>query len=107
MHDLQDLINQFENAANELKVVVFGDANPYFYIAHVDILFVKPVLILDLPVLNFYQTLCKVRFIAPSGHQYCLHCNSVAQFFEKLFTFHQDQNVMFICPLSLIYCIDI
>jgi enoyl-CoA hydratase/carnithine racemase len=38
MHDLQDLINQFENAANELKVVVFDDANPYFYIAHVDIL---------------------------------------------------------------------
>ena len=38
MHDLQDLINQFENAVNELKVVVFDDANPYFYIAHVDIL---------------------------------------------------------------------
>ena len=38
MHDLQDLINQFENAVNEMKVVVFDDANPYFYIAHVDIL---------------------------------------------------------------------
>ena len=38
MHGLQDLINQFENAVNELKVVVFDDANPYFYIAHVDIL---------------------------------------------------------------------
>ena len=27
MHDLQDLINQFENVANELKVVVFDNAN--------------------------------------------------------------------------------
>jgi hypothetical protein len=27
MHDLQDLINQFENAVNEMKVVVFDDAN--------------------------------------------------------------------------------
>ena len=106
MHDLQDLINQFENAVNEMKVVVFDDANPYFYIAHVDIL-CEASIGTCLPVLNFYQTLCKVRFIAPSIHQYCLHCNSVAQFFEKLFTFHQDQNVMFICPLSLIYCIDI
>jgi len=38
MHDLQDLINQFENVANELKVVVFNDANFDFYIACVDIL---------------------------------------------------------------------
>ena len=37
LHELQDLINQFE-AANELKVVVFDSANPEFYIAHVDIL---------------------------------------------------------------------
>jgi len=50
MHDLQDLINQFENAVNEMKVVVFDDANPYFYIAHIDILFVKPVLVLGPPV---------------------------------------------------------
>jgi hypothetical protein len=27
MHDLQDLINQFENVANQLKVVVFDNAN--------------------------------------------------------------------------------
>jgi enoyl-CoA hydratase/carnithine racemase len=31
LHELQDLINQFE-AANELKVVVFDSANPDFYI---------------------------------------------------------------------------
>ena len=105
MHDLQDLINQFENAVNEMKVVVFDDANPYFYIAHVDIL--CEASIDTWPSGRTFTRLCKVRFIAPSGHQYCLHCNSVAQFFEKLFTFHQDQNVMFICPLSLIYCIDI
>ena len=37
LHELRDLINQFE-AANELKVVVFDSANPDFYIAHVDIL---------------------------------------------------------------------
>ena len=37
LHELQDLINQFE-AANELKVVVFDSANPDYYIAHVDIL---------------------------------------------------------------------
>ena len=37
LHELQDLIYQFE-AANELKVVVFDSANPDFYIAHVDIL---------------------------------------------------------------------
>jgi len=37
LHELQDLINQFESA-NELKVVVFDSANPEFYIAHVDIL---------------------------------------------------------------------
>ena len=30
MHDLQDLINQFENVANELKVVVFDNANLNF-----------------------------------------------------------------------------
>jgi hemerythrin-like domain-containing protein len=30
MHDLQDLINQFENVANELKVIVFDNANLYF-----------------------------------------------------------------------------
>ena len=37
LHELQDLINQFE-ADSELKVVVFDSANPEFYIAHVDIL---------------------------------------------------------------------
>jgi enoyl-CoA hydratase/carnithine racemase len=37
LHELRDLINQFE-AANELKVVVFDSANPEFYIAHVDFL---------------------------------------------------------------------
>ena len=36
LHELQDLINQFE-AANELKVVVFDSTNPDYYIAHVDI----------------------------------------------------------------------
>ena len=36
LHELQDLIYQFE-AANELKVVVFDSANPDYYIAHVDI----------------------------------------------------------------------
>ena len=37
LHELRDLINEFE-APNELKVVVFDSANPDFYIAHVDIL---------------------------------------------------------------------
>jgi enoyl-CoA hydratase/carnithine racemase len=37
LHELRDLINQFE-AADELKVVVFDSANPEFYIAHVDFL---------------------------------------------------------------------
>jgi len=41
LHELQDLINQFE-AANELKVVVFDSANPEFYIAHVDISQISP-----------------------------------------------------------------
>jgi len=39
LHELKELINQFEAAANnELKVVVFDSANPEFYLAHVDIL---------------------------------------------------------------------
>lgn len=37
LHELQDLINQFE-VDSELKVVVFDSANPEFYIAHIDIL---------------------------------------------------------------------
>jgi enoyl-CoA hydratase/carnithine racemase len=37
LHELRDLINQFEDS-NELKVIVFDSANPDFYIAHVDIL---------------------------------------------------------------------
>jgi enoyl-CoA hydratase/carnithine racemase len=41
LHELRDLINQFE-AANELKVVVFDSANQDFYIAHVDINQISP-----------------------------------------------------------------
>ena len=41
LHELQDLINQFE-AATELKVVVFDSANPDYYIAHVDIRQISP-----------------------------------------------------------------
>jgi enoyl-CoA hydratase/carnithine racemase len=37
IHELQDLIYQFEGDS-ELKVVVFDSANPEFYISHVDIL---------------------------------------------------------------------
>jgi hypothetical protein len=66
MHDLRDLINQFENVANELKVVVFDNANLDFYM-HLPISFVKPVLMLGLPGLNFYQSLCNVYRVTLSS----------------------------------------
>jgi len=41
LHELQELISQFE-AADELKVVVFDSANSDYYIAHVDINQISP-----------------------------------------------------------------
>ena len=102
MHDLQDLINQIENAANELKVVVFDDANPYFYIAHVDIL-CEASIDTGSSGIELLPDFIQGKVYRPSGHQYCLHCNSVAQFFEKLLTFHQDQKVMFSFKLLFVY----
>jgi len=50
---------------------------------------------------------CSVLFLQLlSSDKVIVQIHSVVQFFEKLLTFHQDQNVMFIRPLFLFSCID-
>ncbi len=69
LHELRDLINQFQ-AANELKVVVFDSANTDFYIAHVDILRESETVMREVGPTGLNSTRLHTTFVPSAYHHY-------------------------------------